>query len=150
MVAGGYPLLERVMGDPIMTRYVGGPEHPEHIRYRHEHYCQMSDEGKMFVIGQERVAVGSVGYWTTEWQGQWVWETGWSVLLEFQRQGIATKATAAVVKQVHAEGKEKHRYLHAFPSVDNAASNDVCRKVGFIFQREVEMESWRERGKLAL
>lgn len=137
------------MGDPVMTAYLGGPEPPEQIRQRHEHYLQLGDSGKgrMFVIvvGHEKVAAGSVGYWETEWQGQQVWETGWSVLPEFQGQGIATQATAAVVEQARAEGK--HRFLHAFPSVDHGASNAICRKVGFTLQKEVEFEAWREPGK---
>jgi len=146
---GDLPLLERLMGDPAMTVYLGGPETPEQIRKRHERYCRIGDSGKgrMFVIvvGTGRVAAGSVGYWEIDWQGQQVWETGWSVLPEFQGQGIATKATAAVVEQARAEGK--HRFIHAFPSVDNVASNAICRKVGFTLQGEVEFEAWREPGK---
>ena len=147
-----YPLLERLMGDPAMTEYLEGPESAEQLRKRHKHYCQLGDSGKrsMFVIvvGQNRVAAGSVGYWETEWQEQRVWETGWSVLPEFQGQGIATKATIAVIEQVRSEGK--HRFLHAFPSVDNRASNTICRKVGFNLQKQVELEAWREPGKFLL
>jgi RimJ/RimL family protein N-acetyltransferase len=140
------PLLERLMGDSIMTTHLGGPETPEQIRKRHERYCKLSDsdKGRMFVIVDGSVAVGSVGYWETEWQGQLVWETGWSVLPEFQGQGIATKATAAAVEQARAEAK--HRFIHAFPSVENTASNAICRKVGFTLQGEVEFEYWRVPG----
>jgi RimJ/RimL family protein N-acetyltransferase len=146
---GDYPLLERLMGDPAMTVYLGGPEPLEQVRKRHERYCQISGSGKgrMFVIVVEpgELAAGSVGYWETEWQGQPIWETGWSVLPEFQDKGIATKATIAAVEQARAEGK--HRFIHAFPSVDNGASNAICRKVGFTLQAEVEFEYWREPGK---
>lgn len=146
---GDLPLLKRLMGDPAMTVYLGGPEPLEQIRKRHERYCQISHSGKgrMFVIvvGPGRVMAGSVGYWEQEWGGQHVWETGWSVLPEFQGQGIATKATALVVGQARAE--EKHRFIHAFPSVDHGASNAICRKVGFTLQGEVEFEYWREPGK---
>ena len=144
-----FPLLERLMGDPTMTAYLGGPEPPEQIRQRHERYCKLGDsiKGRMFVIviGQKRIAVGSVGYWETDWQGQKAWETGWSVLPKFQGQGIATKAAAAVVEQARAE--RKHRFLHAFPSVDNGASNTICQKVGFTLQEKVEFEAWQEPGK---
>jgi RimJ/RimL family protein N-acetyltransferase len=27
--------------------------------------------------------------------------------------------------------QNRHRYLHAFPSVDNAPSNAICKKLGF-------------------
>jgi len=51
---------------------------------------------------------------------------------------VATRATAAVVAQARAEGK--HRFVCAFPSVENGASNAVCRKVGFTLLGEVEFE----------
>ncbi|MGH2626694.1 MAG: GNAT family N-acetyltransferase [Anaerolineales bacterium] len=138
--AGDLPLLERLMGDPAMTEHLGGPEPREKIRQRHERYYGSPEKGKMFVIvvGPLRVAAGSVGYWEREWQGKQVWETGWSVLPEFQGRGIATRATAAVVDRVRAE--RRHRFLHAFPSVDNAPSNAICRKVGFRLQGEADFE----------
>jgi RimJ/RimL family protein N-acetyltransferase len=133
-------LLTRLMGDPAMTAHLGGPEAPEKIRERHEGYWRGAGTGRMFaiVVGPERAAAGSVGYWEREWGGEQVWETGWSVLPEFQGHGVATKATAAVVKLAHAEGK--HRFIHAFPSVDNGASNAICRKLGFAFQGDVDFE----------
>lgn len=79
-----------------------------------------------------------VGYWEREWRGRRVWETGWSVLPEFQGRGVATSATAAVVERARAEGK--HRFIHAFPSVDNGPSNAICGKVGFTLQEEVDFE----------
>lgn len=139
---GDLPLLERLMGDPAMTDHLGGPEKPKKIRERHERYRRIGDSGtgRMFVIvvGPGRVEAGSVGYWEREWRGQRVWETGWSVLPEFQGRGIATRATTAVVERARAEGK--HRYIHAFPSVDNVPSNAICRKVGFTLQEEVNFE----------
>jgi RimJ/RimL family protein N-acetyltransferase len=139
---GDLPLLERLMGDPVMTEYLGGPETSDKIRARHERYLRLNDfgKGRMFVIvtGPERVAAGSVGYWEKEWHGRHVWETGWSVLPEFQGRGIAARATAAVVERARAEGT--HRYILAFPSVDNAPSNAICRKLGFTLVEEEEFE----------
>lgn len=85
----------------------------------------------MFVIeaGADGVAAGSIGYWETEWQGQPIWETGWSVLPEFQGQGIATRAIHAVIE--HLQDNRNHRLLHAYPSIENAPSNAICRKAGF-------------------
>lgn len=105
---GDLGLLERLMGDAAMTVHIGGPESPEQIRERHERYCRIdgSGTGRMFVIvvGPERVAAGSVGFWERERRGEQVWETGWSVLPAFQGQGVATRATAAVVEQARAVG----------------------------------------------
>lgn len=146
--AGDLPLLARLMGDPAMTVYIGGAETPEEIRQRHERYSKIEpDKGAMYVILVGQQAAGSVGYWETEWQGQLAWETGWSVLPEFQGKGVASKATALVVEQARANGK--HRFMHAFPSVDNAASNGVCRKAGFTLQEEIELESYRVPGQFS-
>jgi RimJ/RimL family protein N-acetyltransferase len=136
------PLLEQLRGDPAITVYLGGPEPLEKIRQRHERYRQSGHSGKIhmfaIVVGPGRVAAGSVGYWERKWRGQHVWETGWSVLPEFQGQGVATRAAAAVVERARAEGT--YRFIHAFPSVDNSASNAICRKVGFTLQEEVDFE----------
>jgi RimJ/RimL family protein N-acetyltransferase len=58
-----------------------------------------------------------------------VYETGWAVLPEYQRRGIAALAVRAVAARAAAEGTRRH--LHAYPSVDNGPSNAVCRKAGF-------------------
>jgi RimJ/RimL family protein N-acetyltransferase len=136
------PLLERLQGDPAMNEHLGGPESPEKIRERQERYRQSSESGQnpMFVIvlGPEKIPAGSIGYWEKDWRGQQIWETGWSVLPEFQGQGVATGATAIVMERARAE--KKHRFMHAFPSVDNGPSNAICRKAGFILQEEVDFE----------
>src|SRR5574342_201640 len=136
------PLLQRLRGDPAMNMYLGGPEAPEKIRERQERYYQSSQTGvnPMFVIvvGPDRVAAGSIGYWEKEWQGEYVWETGWSVLPEFQGQGVATQATLIIIEHARAEGK--HRFLHAFPGVNNGASNAICRKAGFTLLGEFDFE----------
>jgi RimJ/RimL family protein N-acetyltransferase len=136
------PLLMRLMGDPAMTEHLGGPESPEKIRERHKRYCEGSVSGKdpMFaiVLEPERIATGSIGYWEKEWLGEIVWETGWSILPEFQGYGIATKATALIVERARLE--RKFRFLHAFPSIDNAPSNAICCKAGFMFREEVNFE----------
>jgi RimJ/RimL family protein N-acetyltransferase len=136
-------LGERLLGDPEMTKYLGGPETPEQIRARHERYCKIGETGKgrMFVIlvGPEGSEAGSIGYWEREEEGdEQVWETGWSVLPEFQGRGIATLAIAEAMRKAREEGK--HRFVHAYPSVDNAASNAICRKAGFTLAGEFEFE----------
>ena len=126
-------LMERLLGDPRMTEHLGGPESPERIRKRLDSYLDVDtkDAGAMFVIvvGAERAAAGSVGYWIREWHGVTVWETGWSVLPEFQGQGVATRGTRLAVEA--ARGQGRNRAIHAYPSVDNEPSNRVCRNVGF-------------------
>jgi RimJ/RimL family protein N-acetyltransferase len=135
-------LLERLMGDSRMTEHLGGPESPEKIRQRHERYLRgiPPGEGQMFVIvvGEERLPAGNAGYWVSDWDDSSVWETGWSVLPEFQGRGIATSAVALVLQRVQAE--QRFRYIHAFPSVENAPSNAICRKLGFDCLGEFDIE----------
>jgi RimJ/RimL family protein N-acetyltransferase len=135
------PLVERLMGDPVMTEHLGGPESPEKLRERQARYEKGTDsKARMFKIVDKATgeAVGSVGYWEKEWQGEMIYETGWGVLAEFQGRGIATTATAQAIELAKAE--KKHRYLHAFPTPENGPSNAICRKLGFTLLGEVEFE----------
>lgn len=135
------PLLERTVGDPGMMAFLGGPETPEKIRNRHKRYLTNPDgAGRMFVILVDpgEVPAGTIGYWEREWRGELSWETGWMVLPEFQGKGIATSATEATLREIHLENL--HGNVYAYPSVDNPASNAVCRKTGFSFLGEIDFE----------
>lgn len=57
------------------------------------------------------------------------WEVGWAVLTDFQGRGYATTAMRLLLDIIRDDAL---RPLHAFPSVDNAASNAVCNKLGFV------------------
>jgi RimJ/RimL family protein N-acetyltransferase len=63
---------------------------------------------------------------------------GWAVLPEHQGQGIGGRAAARALAGARKTGK--HRYLHAFPSVDNGASNATCREPGFALLGECDFE----------
>ncbi len=126
-------ILQKTVGNPIMMEHLGGVERPDEITRRHERFLKAAEpeEGGMFTIWLDgtSVPVGSVGFWETTWKGEPVYEAGWMVLPEYAGRGIATKAALAVVSR--ASEQMKHRFLHAFPSVVNVASNIVCRKAGF-------------------
>ena len=130
---GDLPLLHALLGDPEMTRFLGGIESPEQIAARHVRYVALAGTGTghMLVIlaGQDETPIGSVGYWDKDWQGEMVYEMGWSVLPQHQGRGIGTRATLLALDHARAHGR--HPSVHAFPSVDNPASNAICRKAGF-------------------
>ncbi|SHN38740.1 GNAT family N-acetyltransferase [Cryptosporangium aurantiacum] len=134
-------LLRRI-NTPAMKMHVGGPETESALLVRHGRYLNFPREGKgcMFSIRLRATGdpVGSVGYAERTWQGEAVFEMGWNVLTEFQGRGIAGKAAAAAA--AHAAGTGRLRWLHAFPSVDNTASNAVCRRVGFELAGECAFE----------
>src|SRR5690606_4711136 len=88
-------------------------------------------DDRMFVIlaGAEQQAAGTIGYWHHEHEGEPAWETGWAVLPAWQGHGLASQATREIIALLRAEGS--HRYLFAYPTIENLASNGVCRKAGF-------------------
>jgi len=123
-----------------MMAHLGGPESAEAISRRHERYLRDSSPQRLFTIvrGSNSTAVGWVGYWESRWQQLDVFECGWHVLPECQRRGLAFSAVTLMLARARAE--ELHRYMHAFPSVDNVASNALCRRLGFLSQGEVDVE----------
>jgi len=148
----GLDLLRRT-NTPEMTAHLGGPESEEQLVSRQQRYLDLKGEGEgegegdgrgngkgqMFRIvlpGGE--VVGSTGYWEMTWRDELVYETGYGILPEFQGRGLAVAAALAVVEEAAAQ--RKHRYLHAFPSVDHLASNAVLRKAGFELFEECEFE----------
>ncbi|MFB4351952.1 GNAT family N-acetyltransferase [Microbacterium sp. LS_15] len=125
------PLL-RAANTADMTTHLNGPESEQQVRDRHRRYLDLDPaEAKMFVVvDDESGPVGAVGYWTVEWHGEPAFETGWFVLPAAQGRGVASRALWLVIDDArrHPSGL---RHLVAFPSVENAASNGVCRRAGF-------------------
>jgi len=138
---GDLALLRGLLGDTEMTRFLGGPESENALAARHARYLAADPETNglfTVLLGEPAVPVGWVGFWETEWEGAFVWECGWHVLPEFQGQGVATGAMRLAVDD--ASSRRRHRFMDAFPSADNVASNAVCRRLGFRPLGEVEVE----------
>jgi RimJ/RimL family protein N-acetyltransferase len=131
-------LLEQTLSDPAMTQHLGGPENREKIAERQAKYEQPRSGQFKIVLEPTGQGVGWVGFWERTWQGEEVYEIGWSVLPAFQGRGIAARATAQALEAARVE--RKHRFVHAFPSVDNAPSNAICRKAGFTLLGERDFE----------
>jgi RimJ/RimL family protein N-acetyltransferase len=138
---GDLDLLRR-QNAPEMTVHLGGPESEEAVLARHQRYLDLNDreDGQMFriVLVPDSVAVGGIGLWDSDWQGEPAYETGWGVLPEFQGRGIAAIATRKVIEHARADGR--FGAVFAFPGVDNAASNAICRKAGFTQVGEGDFE----------
>jgi RimJ/RimL family protein N-acetyltransferase len=134
-------LLERLLGDPAMTRHLGGPEKPDEIAARHQRYLASDPQRNglfAVVAAHEAEPVGWVGYWESEWGGERVWECGWHVLPERQGRGVATVAVNLLLGDARSRGL--HRYVHAFPAIENVASNALCRTLGFVSLGAVDVE----------
>lgn len=137
---GDLSILEQTLGDPEMTKYLGGPESHEKLVERQEKYERLADDGRMFKILDVATGepVGSVGYWDKDRGGEQVYEIGWMVVPAFQGRGVGAAATAQAIAAAAADGK--HRFIHAFPSVENGSSNAICRKLGFTLLGDHEFE----------
>lgn len=145
------PLLQQA-NTPKMTAHLNGPETEQQVVARHERYLRhvASGESRLFVIVDGGHPVGSIGYWRTVWRDQPALETGWFVLPDAQGRGIASAALALIIPDAR-EHRDERRMLTAFPGVDNAASNGVCRRNGFTLhgtftevfrEKELTMNEW--------
>jgi RimJ/RimL family protein N-acetyltransferase len=131
----------KVLRRAACSRLPGGPEGPEKLRERRARYAHLAGGDRMFKIVDiaNGASVGSVGFWTKKWRDEQVYEIGWMVAVEFQGRGIALAATAQAIELARRDNQ--HRSMHAFPSVDNAPSNAICRKLGFDLLDACEFES---------
>ncbi|MEU1184072.1 GNAT family N-acetyltransferase [Streptomyces sp. NPDC005820] len=138
---GDFWLLRRT-NSREMTEHLGGPETEEQLAARHRRYLELP-AGRMYRVARAEggETVGAIGYWECAWQGAKVWETGWGILPEFQGRGLAVSAARRLISVVREEsGRGGHPALHAFPKVDHAASNGVCRKAGFTLLGQADFE----------
>jgi hypothetical protein len=74
---GDLPLLEKTLGDPEMTKHLGGPESDEKLAERQVRFERLADSGtgRMFKIVDVSTgeSVGSVGYWGRTWRDEEVY-----------------------------------------------------------------------------
>ncbi|PWC05344.1 GNAT family N-acetyltransferase [Agromyces badenianii] len=134
-------LLHRANTPELMDQ-LGGPENHEQVLARHERYLRLQREGTAhqfrIVIEGHPEGVGIVGYWQHESHGEPALEAGWSVEAEYRGQGIAPAAVIAMLEAARSAGESLP--VHAYPRVDNPASNAVCRKAGFRLLGEERFE----------
>jgi len=122
--AGDLELLQKCLGDPAMMEHLGGPESAEKIAERQARYEQPDSKQFRIVDDATGEGVGWVGYWERDQ----AYEIGWSVIPAFQGRGIAAAATRELIAIARSE--RTRRFVHAYPAVDNAPSNALCRKLG--------------------
>jgi len=123
-----------------MTVHLGGPETAEKVKSRHQRYLNIGDSGKVFCIIKypEQFSVGSICYWSSIHNGEYIFEIGWGILPPYQGLEIATIAATLAIEE--AKRENKHPYMHAFLSILNEASNAICKKLDFEFISECDFE----------
>jgi RimJ/RimL family protein N-acetyltransferase len=130
-----HALLHALNSDPAQMAHVGGVETDAKIADRNAKYAKDLGQLRISVDGEP---AGWVGFWEREWNGERIYEFGWSVLRAFQGQGVATRATLLALDA--ARETDGPRAVHAFPNTDNAPSNAVCRRAGFTLLGESSFE----------
>ncbi|KQM80834.1 GNAT family N-acetyltransferase [Agromyces sp. Leaf222] len=134
--------LLRRANTPELMDQMGGPETDEQVIARHARYLRLQAEGtahqfRIMIPGHPE-GVGMVGYWQHEHAGEPAFESGWSVEAEYRGQGIAPAAVSVMLEVARTAGEVLP--VHAYPRVDNPASNAVCRKAGFTLLGPLEFE----------
>ncbi|MEU3413147.1 MULTISPECIES: GNAT family N-acetyltransferase [unclassified Streptomyces] len=141
---GDVGVYVRMRCDPAMMADLGGPLPREGIadKVRRDVRQAADDQAwiKMIVPdpGSPEVVAGQVTLWSHDPGGGPVSEIGWMVLPEFQGRGLGKRAVRALLEAARDQGR--WGLVHAFPAVTNAASNGICRSVGFRFLAEAEVE----------
>jgi RimJ/RimL family protein N-acetyltransferase len=83
---------------------------------------------------EPQVAAGTVALWSHGEDGAALSEIGWMVLPEFQGRGLAKAAVRVLLER--ARDEDRWGTVHAFPGITNAASNGICRSLGFSLLEE--------------
>jgi RimJ/RimL family protein N-acetyltransferase len=126
----------RMRCDPAMMADLGGPLPREGIAAKLETDVRKTRADEYWVsmiVSDEtepETVVGTVSLWSHEDGDEaGLSEIGWMVLPEYQGRGRAKRAVRALLERARDDGR--WGVVHAFPGVTNAASNALCRSVGF-------------------
>ncbi len=137
---GDLDLMRALLGDPAMTRHLGGPQTEEQIQQTYEDYLVDDAPGGVYVVvvGDDPTGVGWAGLWESQLHGSTVWEIGLSVLPGWQGRGIGSRALRLALDR--AADERRHRFVHAFVGLDNEGSSRMCARVGLerIGEEDVE------------
>jgi RimJ/RimL family protein N-acetyltransferase len=137
-------LTVRLECDPEMMHHIGGPRMEADVRAAHKRRLDLMEKGeaRMYKIVAEDSdeVLGTIGIWKITWKGPQAYEMGWFVLPEHQGKGVATEAARLIISQARSDSNV--RQVHAFPSVENAASNAIARKIGMQNQGQFDNEGF--------
>lgn len=137
------PLWEAIECDPIMMEHLGGPAKKEDMPDRLRRSIESVKNGTAWIYKiipneDSEEAAGTISLWETEHDGKPTNEIGWMILPPFQKQGLGTRALGEILDRARASGR--WGVVHAYPARSNAASNGLCKKLGFTLQGPREFE----------
>ena len=137
------PLWEAMQCDPVMMAELGGPHPKERIPRILQNTLEIIRSGrgwnfKVMSDDDPELAIGSVCIWESEFRGEPLNEIGWMILPAFQGRGLGSKAVRAILDKARSTGRWNE--VHAFTGVSNAASNGICRTLGFSLIEECDID----------
>jgi len=123
-------LYHGLLTDPEVMSELGGPLPEEGLEAKLRGIVAAVEEDRLWfvVVEHGRRAAGWVCIWDHEGDDP-VTEIGWMIAPAFQGRGLASGAVRELLDRARADGRWPA--IHAYPAVTNAASNAICRKVGF-------------------
>ncbi|WP_392667141.1 GNAT family N-acetyltransferase [Streptomyces sp. LN785] len=130
----------RMRCDPAMMADLGGPLPREGMedKVRRDARQAAADLAWLKMIVPDPatpdLVAGTVTIWSHDTDDGPISEIGWMVLPDFQGQGLGKRAVRTLLQQ--ARDEDRWDIVHAFPATSNAASNGICRSVGFRFVSE--------------
>jgi RimJ/RimL family protein N-acetyltransferase len=137
-------LAVRLECDPEMMLHIGGARQEADVRASHKRRLALMEKGEALmykiVTDESAEVLGTIGIWRIDWKGPQTYEMGWFVLPEHQGKGIATQAARLIIAQ--ARSNPDVRYIHAYPTVSNVASNAIARKIEMENQGEFDNEGF--------
>jgi RimJ/RimL family protein N-acetyltransferase len=136
-------LYESLLCDPHMMSHLGGAFPRERMpqKLRRDVESVETERAWIFKIIPDESssqAAGSVCIWDNALHEETITEIGWMVLPQFQGRGVGSAAVSAILDKARSE--KRWHVIHAFPSVTNAASNAICRKMGFALLEETDLD----------
>ncbi|WP_406378717.1 GNAT family N-acetyltransferase; N-acetyltransferase [Streptomyces sp. NBC_01618] len=133
----------RMRCDPAMMVDLGGPLPRGGMESKVQRDVQRAAAGtdltKMIVLDEAEPAVvaGTVTLWPHDTDTERISEIGWMVLPEFQGRGLGKQGVRMLLEL--ARDNDRWGLVHAFPATTNAASNGICRSLGFSYLGEQDM-----------
>jgi len=130
--------------DPTMMAELGGPIPREGIEAKVSRDVEAASTDTSWILmiipddGEPKTVAGSVVLWSHEENGETISEIGWMVLPQFQGQGLGKASVTELLRRARADGR--WGTVHAFPGVNNVASNGICRSLGFRLLGEEDID----------
>lgn len=130
---GDLGLLQKLFGDPAMTKFLGGPYRSESIQKRLQTWEIRWKEGTALCgIVEERqkgMHIGSAGIHPSTVPDQPGAEISYMILPEYQRRGYATEIAHALINYAFQIMKLDRLLITGNP--DNEPSQKIAQRLGF-------------------